>query len=115
MASAQIPFPLEIDVITVKALLDNKQDFVLLDCREKKEYDLVRIPGAILVPMSEITQRVAELEPYRNKHIVVHCHHGGRSLKVTHWLRGQGFSQTQNMRGGIDAWSVNIDPSLPRY
>ena len=115
MVAEQIPFPMEIDVVTVKALLDNKQDFLLLDCREKKENDLVRISGSMLIPMSEITTRAAELESFRNKHIVVHCHHGGRSLKVTQWLRGQGFSQTQNMTGGIDAWSVNIDPSLPRY
>jgi rhodanese-related sulfurtransferase len=55
------------------------------------------------------------LEPYRHQRIVVQCHHGGRSLRVTHYLRGQGFDQAQNLSGGIDAWSVAIDPSVPRY
>lgn len=115
MSVDKTSFPLEIDVFTVKALLDNGQDVLLIDCREQNEYDLVRIKGARLLPMSEISRRVDELEPFRSKHIVVHCHHGGRSMKVTQWLRSQGFDQTQNMAGGIDAWSTNIDPTLPRY
>ncbi len=113
MNSAELP--IEIDVHTVKQMRDEGHPFVLLDCREQSEYELVRIEGATLVPMSEITQRVAELEAYRDKHIVVYCHHGGRSLQVTHWLRRQQFPRVQNMTGGIDAWSVAIDPELPRY
>jgi rhodanese-related sulfurtransferase len=46
---------------------------------------------------------------------VVHCHHGGRSLRVAHWLREQGFANAQSMAGGIDRWSQEIDPSVPRY
>ena len=69
----------------------------------------------MLLPMSEITERVAELEPYRNSEIIVHCHHGGRSLRVTNWLRQQGFAMVTNMAGGIDQWSQSIDPAVPRY
>ena len=73
------------------------------------------IPGTTLIPMSEIQQRVSELEPHRNSTIIVHCHHGGRSLRVANWLRQQGFAKTQSMAGGIDQWSTDIDPSVPRY
>jgi len=107
--------PLEVDVRQVKAKLDAGDDFLLLDCREKDEYEAVRIEGAVLIPMSEIQERVGELEAHREREIVVHCHHGGRSLRVTHWLRQQGFARVSNMAGGIDDWAVQIDPSLPRY
>ena len=107
--------PLHIDVHSVKDLLDSSENFLLLDCREPQEHALVRIDGAKLIPMQEIASRLAELEPHRKGRIVVHCHHGGRSLKVTTWLRGQGFTQAQNMSGGIDAWSLLVDTSLPRY
>ena len=107
--------PLQIDVNSVKDLLDSGEDFLLLDCRELHEHVLVRIEGAKLVPMQEIASRLAELEPHRQRRIVVHCHHGGRSLKVTTWLRSQGFAKTQNMSGGIDSWTLLVDTSLPRY
>src|SRR5882757_2898114 len=107
--------PLEIDCKTVKAKLDSKADFLLVDCREADEYQKVHIDQAKLVPMSVIQERVAELEAYKKKEIVVHCHHGGRSLKVTHWLRSQGFANVKSMAGGIDLWAAEIDPKLPRY
>ena len=107
--------PLETDCATVKARLDKQEDFLLLDCREKDEHQFVNIKHAPLMPMSELTYRLAELEPHRQKSIVVHCHHGGRSLKVTNWLRSQGFANVQSLAGGIDAWSLQIDKSLPRY
>lgn len=107
--------PIEIDIQSVRQLQADQADFLLLDCREQDEYETARIEGATLIPMSELVERVGELEPFSEKHIVVHCHHGGRSLRVTHWLRGQGFSQTQNMTGGIDAWSQVIDSTIPRY
>jgi rhodanese-related sulfurtransferase len=109
------PLPIEVDVTTVKQLLDSGDDFTLLDCREPSEYETARIDGAKLIPMREIPGRLAELEPLRNSRIVVHCHHGGRSLRVTHWLREQGFPNVQNMTGGIDAWSQIVDPKVPRY
>jgi rhodanese-related sulfurtransferase len=107
--------PLELDVRAVKSLLDDGADFFLLDCREPVEYQIAKIDRATLIPMSQLPERIAELEEHRQRRIVVHCHHGGRSLQVTHWLRQQGFSQAQNMMGGIDVWAVEIDRSLPRY
>jgi len=107
--------PIEIDCRSVKQKLDAGEDFLLLDCREKEEHAAVCIAQARLIPTGEITSRVGELEDYRHKPIVVHCHHGGRSLRVTNWLRQQGFPNVQNMTGGIDEWAAAIDPSLPRY
>lgn len=107
--------PLQIDVHSVKDLLDAGDDFLLLDCREPGEYAQARIAGAKLLPMNETPGRIGELESYRHKRIVVHCHHGQRSLQVTQWLRGQGFAQVQSMNGGIHLWSLLIDTSVPRY
>lgn len=107
--------PIEIDVQSVKTLLDKKADLLLLDCRQDDEYSMVHIDGATHIPMGSIPERVGELEAHKDRPIVVHCHHGGRSLRVTNWLRSQGFSNVRNMTGGIDAWSLQIDSSKPRY
>ena len=107
-------FPIEISVTEAKQRLDS-DDIVLVDCREQSEYDHCRIDGAVLIPMNEIPEKLDMLEPHRDKQIVVHCHLGGRSMKVTQYLRGQGFDKAQNMAGGIDAWSVEVDPEVERY
>jgi adenylyltransferase/sulfurtransferase len=107
--------PLGIDVQTVKAMLDAGQPFCLLDCREPDEHQLARIEGAELIPMGQLPSRLAELDAFRAGRLVVHCHHGGRSLRVANWLRAQGFGQAQTMEGGIDAWAQFIDTRVPRY
>lgn len=105
----------EIDCQSVKAMLDAGDDFVFLDCREQSEYDTVKIEGASLLPMSEIQTRVSEIEEHKKSKVVIHCHHGGRSLNVAMWLKGQGFENPLSMAGGIDVWAQEIDPTLPRY
>ena len=107
--------PIEIDVQSVKSMLDNATDFLLIDCREVSEHEHCRIEGSQLIPMNETPDRVSEIEAHSSKPIVVHCHHGGRSMQVVNWLRANGFPQAQNMVGGIEAWSCEIDPSVPRY
>ncbi len=107
--------PLEIDPQGVRQLLDGGEEFLLLDCREPEECLIVRLESAVAIPMGEIPGRLAELEEYRQRRMVVHCHHGGRSLQVTQWLRAQGFSKVQNMSGGIDAWALEVDKNLRRY
>jgi rhodanese-related sulfurtransferase len=107
--------PLEIDVRSVKQMLDAGEKFMLLDCREPDEVAAAKIAASTHIPMREIPARLAELAPHKGGRIVVHCHHGGRSLRVTHFLRQQGFGQAQNMTGGIDAWSQQVDPQVPRY
>jgi rhodanese-related sulfurtransferase len=108
-------YPTDIDVRSVKQLLDRGEPFLLVDCREPSENQLVKIAGSVNVPIREIPARLAELEEHRQGRIVVHCHHGGRSQRATEFLRSQGFTGAQNMVGGIDAWALEVDPSLPRY
>lgn len=107
--------PLEIDVASVAQMQRSGDDFVLLDVREQHEYDTAHIEGSRLIPMSELGERLEELEDCRGQRIVVHCHHGMRSLQVTHALRQAGFAQTQSMAGGIDQWSDEVDPAVPKY
>ena len=107
--------PLEVDCQTLHSALQAAQPMLLIDCREPDEYALVKIVGARLMPMSTLTEHVQELADSRELPIVVHCHHGGRSLRVARWLRSQGYPTAQSLRGGIDQWAVEIDPSLPRY
>ena len=110
-----VELPIEIDVAAVAELRESGRDFLLLDVREDDEYAIAKIDGSMLVPMSQLRDRVGDLEEHRQRLIVVHCHHGGRSMQVTQALRNSGFPQVQNMAGGIDQWSVQIDPDVPRY
>ncbi len=107
--------PLETTCAAVKERLDADDQFVLLDCREQNEYDLVHLDGATSLPMSTLTDQAGELESFRERPIVVYCHHGGRSFQVATWLRQQGFSRTQSMAGGIDQWALEIEPGMMRY
>jgi rhodanese-related sulfurtransferase len=104
----------EISAEDVKGKMDAGEAFTLLDVREPWEFETARITGAKLMPMGDVPSRAhQELDP--EDHIVVMCHHGVRSMNVTVWLRQQGFENTQSMRGGIDAWSRNVDEKVPKY
>lgn len=104
----------EINPEEVKAKLDRAESFMLLDVREPWEFETARISGAKLMPMGDVPSRAnQELDP--DEHIVVVCHHGVRSMNVTAWLRQQGFEKAQSMRGGIDAWSRQVDRKVPVY
>ena len=104
---------MEICVTEVKKKLEQGDDFVLLDVREPEEIAIARIDGAIHIPMGDIADRVHELNP--GKEIVVFCHLGIRSEKVRKFLFSLNYSRVRNMTGGIDAWSREVDPSVPVY
>ncbi len=106
---------IEIDCRNASEKLAAGADFLLLDCREPSEYECVHLSGATLIPMNDLPARIAELEPHREKEIIVYCHLGMRSLRVATWLRGQGFAQARSITGGIDQWAQEIDPALARY
>ena len=106
---------LELDVHQAQQKLSANESLLLLDCREPFEAEICQLPDSLLIPIQQTVSRVDELEPYRETPIIVYCHHGIRSLQVAHWLRGQGFLLAQSMTGGIDAWSRQIDPSVPTY
>jgi molybdopterin/thiamine biosynthesis adenylyltransferase/rhodanese-related sulfurtransferase len=91
------------------------RDYLLLDVREPAEFEKARIEGARLLPLGELPDRVAELEAWRERSVVVHCHRGGRSAQAARWLREHGFREVANLSGGIEAWSLTVDPSVPRY
>ncbi len=96
------------------ATLQRGQKARLIDVREPWEVATAHIEGAVQMPMGEVPARATlELDP--DERLVVFCHAGVRSMNVTVWLRNQGFEQVQSMRGGIEAWSVEVDPSVPRY
>ncbi len=86
---------------------------MLLDVREPFEVATCAIAGSRHIPMRQIPESLSDLP--RDRLILVQCHHGGRSLRVTQFLRANGFAQVSNVAGGIDAWAEQIDPSLARY
>lgn len=103
--------PLEIDVVALKALKDEKAVFVLLDVREDAEVQVGKIDGSVHIPLGALPARAAAELP-KDTWIVTQCRSGGRSMKATQWLREHGFGQVSNLAGGITAWSKQIDPSV---
>jgi molybdopterin/thiamine biosynthesis adenylyltransferase/rhodanese-related sulfurtransferase len=103
----------DITVKELKARLDRKDKFTLVDVREPNEYEIARIPGARLLPLSELQGRAHELDTADD--IVVHCKSGVRSLKAIAALKLMGFKKLTNVKGGILAWSDEIDPAVPKY
>lgn len=97
----------------LKERMDNGDNVFLLDVREPWEYSMAKIEGAVLVPLGTLPQSLDKLD--RNADIIAHCHHGMRSADAVQFLLQQGFSNVKNLVGGIDAWSVQVDPSVPRY
>ncbi len=88
---------------------------LLLDVREPHEHEKARIPGAKLVPLGQLAARLGELADWKGRRVVAHCHKGGRSAKACAQLREAGFANVANLSGGIDAWSITVDPNVPRY
>lgn len=91
------------------------EELLLVDVREPQEYAIASIEGALLVPLGALASRLDELAAWKDRPIVVHCHHGGRSARAVELLAQRGFTRVENLKGGIDAWSLAIDPSVPRY
>ena len=111
-----MPIPLEADPQEVKRRLDSGEKLHLIDVREPHEFAQAKIEGAILIPMRSVPGEIQDLEARADEGtLIVFCHHGVRSLNVVSWLREQGVSACQSMSGGIDQWSLRVDPSVPRY
>ena len=114
-AAAATPKPeqWEITVEELKTLLETKKPVRIVDVREPHEYDICHLDGAKLVPLSQFMQRIGELDSAEE--LVLHCHHGMRSMKALELLRSAGFRKIKSLHGGIDAWAEKVDPSMPRY
>lgn len=105
---------LDLTTDQVKAKLDRGEVFRLIDVREPEEYAIACINGAELLPLSRAAEWIGTLDP--DQEYVFFCHHGQRSAYVASYLASNlGFSRVANMMGGIEEWSLRIDPSIPRY
>lgn len=97
----------------LKARLDKGDKLVLVDVREDWEYSLAKIEGSVLIPLGTLPQSLAKLA--KDSEIIAICHHGMRSADATNFLLQQGFPNVKNLVGGIDAWSTQVDGTVPRY
>lgn len=104
-------YPIEVDVVSAAEEL--KQGGTLLDVREPMELDFCKIDKALTIPMGQVPHRLDDIP--KNEPVYVLCHHGMRSGQVTAFLRQRGFDNAINIAGGIDAWSSQVDPNIPRY
>jgi rhodanese-related sulfurtransferase len=110
------PLPVEITPREVRQRLDAGEAILLIDVREPAEYALTSIEGAELIPMGTVPSRLQHLDAAADDAtLIIFCHHGVRSLNVAYWLREQGVAGCQSMTGGIDRWSEEVDPAVPRY
>jgi adenylyltransferase/sulfurtransferase len=111
------PKPMHPDEVTVqemKRALDHPElGIKVIDVREAYEYQIAHVKGAMLIPLSQLARRFHELNP--DQTLYIHCKVGARSMQALQFLRQQGFQSLKNVKGGIDAWSDEIDPSVPRY
>jgi rhodanese-related sulfurtransferase len=107
---------MEIAVEAVQKRIAAGERLALIDVREPFEFEAARIEGADLIPMNTIPEHLEELRGRAAETpLIVLCHHGVRSLNVVSWLRRQGVENCWSMQGGIDLWSLAVDPSVPRY
>jgi adenylyltransferase/sulfurtransferase len=104
---------LEISPRELKERLDLGENILLVDVREPHEYAICQIEGAKLIPMGSVPANLQKLDT--DEDVVCYCHHGMRSLDVANWLRAQGIKSAKSLAGGIDRWSIEIDPTVPRY
>jgi adenylyltransferase/sulfurtransferase len=104
----------EITAEGLKAKLDAGEKFRLIDVREPSEYQIAQITGSELKPLGQIPIWANELAN-KEEEIILHCHHGMRSDRACQFLAAQGFTNVKNLIGGIDEWSLNVDPAVPRY
>ena len=104
----------EIDVHELKALLDSNAPVYLVDVRQPWEYEIGHLAGSLLLPLPELAGRAREVRPPPGAQVVTLCHHGVRSLDAARLLSRIGLT-VASLAGGLDRWSVEIDPALPRY
>lgn len=103
----------ELTPTELKAKLDRGDDFVLIDVREPHEFELCKIPGAVLIPLNTIPQHLSELDP--DAEIVLQCRSGRRSADALTFLQANGFTNLWNLKGGILAWADEVDPTMAKY
>lgn len=104
----------EITATELKQRIDDGEQLQIIDVREPHEHDVARIEGAHLIPLAQVVARMDEIDPARET--IVHCKGGGRSARAIEMLAGAGFTgKLKNLKGGITAWSNDVDPGVPKY
>lgn len=106
---------IEISPADVAALRAAGEEFLFIDCREEDEWNVCRIDRAVLMPLSRFAEIARQRFTDPEERIVIHCHHGMRSAQAAGFLRHFGMHRVWSMAGGIEAWSLEIDPEVPRY
>lgn len=91
------------------------EELVLIDCRTAQEREIAKIAGSIHIPFQDVSSRIEEIRALGDVPIVVHCHQGGRSLRMTAILRREGIDDVRSLAGGIHLWALDIDPGIPTY
>ena len=103
----------QLSATELKNKIQQQDNVFLLDVREPHEFHYAHIADSVLIPLNQIPQRLGELDPTQD--IVVICHHGMRSQQAANFLERSGFNNIANLKGGIDAWSCEVDSSVARY
>ncbi len=106
--------PFEVNPVEVKRRMESGERLRLIDVREPWEFERARIEGSALIPMRTVPESLERLEE-SDAALIVLFHHGVRSLRVVSWLREHGVENCASLEGGIDRWSLEIDPAVPRY
>jgi adenylyltransferase/sulfurtransferase len=114
-SETEAPRVVQVSAADLHARLEGPGEMLLLDVRGPEEVAKASIEGARAVPLADLEARLGEIEAWRDRPVVVHCHHGGRSAQACAELTRLGFSQVENLDGGIEAWSLTVDDSVPRY
>jgi adenylyltransferase/sulfurtransferase len=111
MSQPQMP---EMTATELKQRLDKGDDIQIVDVREPNEYQIARLPNSLHIPLAQVVSRMSEIDPARET--IVHCKMGGRSARAIEALKSAGFTgQLTNLKGGITAWSNEVDPGVPKY
>jgi rhodanese-related sulfurtransferase len=107
--------PKEISVQDLARMQHSNKPILLLDVRQPWEHQLVALPGSMLIPLPELARRAGEVQPSKGSAVVVYCHHGIRSMSGAALLEQLGFKDVSSLAGGIDAWAMEVDATMPRY
>ena len=105
----------QINVRDLAVKLAAREPVYFVDVRQPWEHEIAALPNSVVLPLDELMNRLGELQPADGALVVVYCHHGIRSQLAAEFLSRQGFKRIRNLVGGIDAWSMEVDPSTPRY
>ena len=106
---------LEITPAELHKRTQDGEHFLIIDCRTKAEREIACMNGSLHAPLGELQSMLQELLEHAEKTVIVHCHHGVRSLQATQYLRSEGFTDAYSLAGGLERWSQEIDSSIPRY